>query len=213
MEKKRCYYEILNVERNATEEEIKRSYRQLALTKHPDKNPQRTEQANIEFRLLQEAYDVLSDPKERCWYDRHREAILRGNQRDQIVDEGIDVGPFFSSYCYDGFDHSENGFYSVYNKLFKQIADEDKPFRSDDDEEPPEFGKSDSPYNLVYKFYSFWQSYCTKKSFDWLDKYNVIDAPNRRVARLIEKENKKERDSAKKKRNEEIRVSLAIISY
>lgn len=65
---KRCYYDILGVTFDATDDDIKRSYKKLALTLHPDKNPQNVENANREFTILQKAYDVLSDPKERSWY-------------------------------------------------------------------------------------------------------------------------------------------------
>ena len=43
-----------------------------------DKNPDQTEESTKQFRVVQQAYDVLSDPQERAWYDKHREAILRG---------------------------------------------------------------------------------------------------------------------------------------
>jgi DnaJ family protein A protein 5 len=44
----------------------------------PDKNPDRVDEATRQFRLIQEAYEVLSDTNERAWYDSHRDAILRG---------------------------------------------------------------------------------------------------------------------------------------
>lgn len=44
----------------------------------PDKNPDSREQATKEFLLVQQAYEVLVDPQERAWYDKHRESILRG---------------------------------------------------------------------------------------------------------------------------------------
>ena len=74
----RCYYEILQVERSADSDELKKQYRRLALQWHPDKNPQNVEEATRIFREIQEAYDVLSDPQERAWYDGHRDSILRG---------------------------------------------------------------------------------------------------------------------------------------
>ena len=43
-----------------------------------DKNPDIAEEATHQFRLVQQAYEVLIDPQERAWYDKHREAILRG---------------------------------------------------------------------------------------------------------------------------------------
>ena len=69
MPRKRCYYEVMGLTMDATDEEIKKTYRQLALSLHPDKNLDNPDIANNEFKLLQEAYDVLSDPKERKWFE------------------------------------------------------------------------------------------------------------------------------------------------
>lgn len=43
-----------------------------------DKNLENVEEATAQFRLVQQAYEILTDPQERAWYDKHREAILRG---------------------------------------------------------------------------------------------------------------------------------------
>ena len=69
MAAKRCYYEVLTVERTATGEEIKKSYRKLAVKFHPDKNPG-DHTAEEKFKELGEAYDVLSDEQKRAAYDR-----------------------------------------------------------------------------------------------------------------------------------------------
>ena len=45
-----------------------------------DKNPDRAEECTREFHLIQQAYEVLIDPQERAWYDKHREAILKGGR-------------------------------------------------------------------------------------------------------------------------------------
>jgi molecular chaperone DnaJ len=66
---KRDYYEVLGVARTATEEEIKRSYRKLAVKFHPDKNPDDAH-AEEKFKELGEAYDVLMDADKRAAYDR-----------------------------------------------------------------------------------------------------------------------------------------------
>lgn len=63
----RCHYEVLGVSRTATDDEIKRSHRRLALLWHPDKNPERQEECHRVFTEIQQAYDVLSDPQERAW--------------------------------------------------------------------------------------------------------------------------------------------------
>ena len=61
------YYKILEIKRNASNEEIKKSYRFLARQYHPDRNP--SKQAETKFQKIQEAYDVLSDTKKRQEYD------------------------------------------------------------------------------------------------------------------------------------------------
>jgi len=74
---KRDYYEILGVSRNASEEEIKKSYRKLALKYHPDRNPGNKE-AEEKFKEAAEAYEVLRDPEKRSLYDRFGHEGLRG---------------------------------------------------------------------------------------------------------------------------------------
>jgi molecular chaperone DnaJ len=72
---KRDYYEVLGVERNVTEEEVKRAYRKLAVKFHPDKNPD-DPHAEEKFKELGEAYDVLMDPDKRAAYDRFGHAAF-----------------------------------------------------------------------------------------------------------------------------------------
>lgn len=64
-----CYYEILEVNRQATDDEIKKSYRRLAMKYHPDRNPDNPE-AERKFKEAAEAYDILRDPEKRARYDR-----------------------------------------------------------------------------------------------------------------------------------------------
>jgi len=73
--KKRDYYEVLDIARNAAEEEIKRAYRKLAVKFHPDKNPD-DPHAEEKFKELGEAYDVLMDPNKRAAYDRFGHAAF-----------------------------------------------------------------------------------------------------------------------------------------
>ncbi len=72
---KRDYYEVLGVERSATDEEIKKSYRKLAVKYHPDKNPG-DKTAEEKFKELGEAYEVLSDTQKRAAYDQYGHAAF-----------------------------------------------------------------------------------------------------------------------------------------
>jgi len=85
---KRDYYEILEVHRNASETEIKKAYRRLALKCHPDKNPGDAD-AEARFKELSEAYAVLSDSQKRALYDQYGHA-------------GVEQGGGFSSGGFGG---------------------------------------------------------------------------------------------------------------
>lgn len=74
------YYKVLGVERNATEDEIKKAYRKLAVKYHPDKNPGDS-QAEDKFKDINEAYQVLSDPEKRSRYNALGESYSRYQQR------------------------------------------------------------------------------------------------------------------------------------
>ena len=77
---KRDYYEILGVSRDADAEEIRKSYRKLAVKLHPDKNAG-DKQAEEKFKELSEAYEALSDPQKRAAYDRYGHAAFDPRQR------------------------------------------------------------------------------------------------------------------------------------
>ncbi|DBA04922.1 TPA: hypothetical protein N0F65_006924 [Lagenidium giganteum] len=70
MSSSECYYSILNVEKTASDDEIKRAYRKLAVKFHPDKNLDNKEEAERRFKEIGEAYSVLSDEDKRRQYDR-----------------------------------------------------------------------------------------------------------------------------------------------
>jgi len=70
MAEKRDYYEVLGVKRNATQDEVKKAYRKLALQFHPDRNPDNKE-AEEKFKEATEAYEVICDPEKRREYDRY----------------------------------------------------------------------------------------------------------------------------------------------
>ena len=68
-EKQEDYYEILGIKKDATDAEIKKAYRKLALKWHPDKNPNNREEAEEKFKKINEAYSVLGDKNKRNQYD------------------------------------------------------------------------------------------------------------------------------------------------
>lgn len=210
----KCHYEILDVPRNASDEEIKKSYRKLALKWHPDKNPDQTEECTRQFHLIQQAYEVLIDPQERAWYDKHREAILKGGlgHGDKYEDNCLDVYQYFNTASYSGFGDDENGFYSVYRMVFEKIAAEDLEYLDVKETDIPSFGNTKSEYeDTVGPFYAYWEGYSTAKSYVWVEKYDTREAPNRQVRRAMEQENKKLRDKAKKERNEEVRALVGFV--
>jgi len=74
---KRDFYEILGVERNASEAEIKKAFKRQAMKFHPDRNPDDAE-ADAKFKAAREAYDILSDPQKRAAYDQFGHAGVEG---------------------------------------------------------------------------------------------------------------------------------------
>lgn len=222
MPRAQCYYEILGVEPSASGDEIKKAYRSLALVWHPDKNNHRADEAHAKFQSILKAYETLSDSRERDYYDRHKDQILSA---DGEPDELLNIFQYFSSACYANFDDSEDGFYTVYRKVFETIAQEEleaisrktnthkKKSKGDRiDDSFPSFGTSESEYDeIVGPFYAFWSAFCTQITFDHLDKYKTNEAENRRIVRAMEKENKKIKEAAKKERNQNIRSLVEFV--
>ncbi|MBP3633751.1 MAG: molecular chaperone DnaJ [Oscillospiraceae bacterium] len=101
MADKRDYYEVLGVEKNASEGEIKKAYRKLAMKYHPDQNPGDTE-AEAKFKEVGEAYEVLSDPDKKARYDQYGFAGVDPNFGAGGGGfggfEGFDFGDIFGSF-------------------------------------------------------------------------------------------------------------------
>ena len=132
---KKCYYELLEVDRNASDIELKKAYRRKALQYHPDKNPDSVEEATEIFASIRAAYEVLSDPQERAWYDSHREQILNdtpvnddGDYEEYEVDSSVtgvtteELLMFFNSSLYTKMDNSPAGIYQIAGRIFARLA-------------------------------------------------------------------------------------------
>lgn len=74
------YYHLLKVPKNVSEEDLKKSYKRLAMKWHPDKNSENKKEAEAKFKTISEAYDVLSDPQKRQIYDLYGEEGLKSGQ-------------------------------------------------------------------------------------------------------------------------------------
>jgi len=96
---KRDYYEILEVSKNASNEEIKKAYRKKALQYHPDRNPN-NKSAEEKFKEAAEAYDVLSDDEKRRRYDQFGHAGISGQQGGGRVGGGFSIEGIFSRFGY-----------------------------------------------------------------------------------------------------------------
>lgn len=97
MANKRDYYEVLEISKQATAEEIKKAYRKKALQYHPDKNPG-DQTAEEKFKEAAEAYSVLSDEKKRQRYDQFGHAGVGGAAGGGGFDEGFSMDDIFSRF-------------------------------------------------------------------------------------------------------------------
>ena len=97
---KKDYYEVLGINRDATDEEIKKSYRKLAMKFHPDRNPDNPK-AEEQFKEAKEAYETLSDGQKRAAYDQYGHAAFEagggagGNPFGAGGAGGFDFGDMF----------------------------------------------------------------------------------------------------------------------
>ncbi|ESQ54402.1 hypothetical protein EUTSA_v10025591mg [Eutrema salsugineum] len=91
------YYKVLQVDRSANDDDLKKAYRKLAMKWHPDKNPNNKKDAEAKFKQISEAYDVLSDPQKRAVYDQYGEEGLKGNVPPPNAAGGPGGASYFST--------------------------------------------------------------------------------------------------------------------
>ncbi|XP_064647329.1 dnaJ homolog subfamily B member 6-like isoform X2 [Lineus longissimus] len=133
------YYDTLGVPRNASETEIKKAYRKMALKWHPDKNPDNKENAEKRFKEVSEAYEVLSDKSKREIYDRYgKEGLLsQGGVQPDFNSQFGGMSDFDHFGGFGGFSSHSHGFRfrdpeDVFREFFAHdpFADFDNMFRS-----------------------------------------------------------------------------------
>ncbi|KAI7961206.1 hypothetical protein MJO28_001695 [Puccinia striiformis f. sp. tritici] len=230
-------YQILQVSPDASSEEIKKAFRKQALVHHPDKNYDNVENATKMFAKIQQAYEILSDDDERAFYDRHRDELLNAggddfddfdpthlkpNSSRSSLNPGItskQLLKFFDATLWKGdFSDSQTSFFTIYRNLFHQLSTEEKIARKDTTMIYPSFGSSGSSYDqdvdgtrALKHFYSAWSNFATQKSFEWVEPHRTNQQVDRRIKRLIEKENQRERENARREYNETIRSLISFI--
>lgn len=194
-----------------------------------DKNQDDPESAEVRFKEVQNAYEILSDKQERAWYDSHRDSILRSGERHQAgmagptgerPDDYVDLYAYYTSACYSGFNDGPRGFYTVYNTLFQTLASQEAQAAASRTQRSgtqapntqlPPFGASDAAWVDVAAFYAEWTSFGTVRDFSWADQYHPGTAPNRKVRRAMEQENEKARKLQRREYNEGVRGLVEFV--
>lgn len=150
------YYKLLGVSKDATDREIKRAFRKLAVKYHPDKN--KSPDAESIFRDIAEAHEVLSDEKKRRIYDQHGEAGLKNEAGFDGSAFHFNFDDFFQGFNFDfgsqfhgrsnkkqknrkNNKHSGGGFFN-----FGSLFDDDD---DDDDDADDGFGNGDSFFRIT----------------------------------------------------------------
>ncbi|GIX65644.1 DnaJ protein, putative [Babesia caballi] len=203
--KENCYYKLLDLEFDATYEDIRRKYREKALIFHPDKRPpEEKENCNTLFQKIQQAYECLSNEETRRWYDKNRHFIVK-SQRPQDTSD-FDIWFYFGS-CYSGFDESKsNNFFEVYRTCFSKIGElevEELKYEPEKElEEFPGFGTSESSWKDVNAFYLFWANFATIRTFLCDDSWQIEGRMHRRY---FERKAKKEHSKLRKEFNDSVR--------
>lgn len=180
---------------------------------------------------MQSAYEVLSDPQERAWYDSHEDAILRDIDPTASSSGGDDPDAYEHNVglttadditrlvrkFHGGVDFSDapDGFFGFLRDFFETLAREETAAARKDgglEFEYPSFGHKNDDYDDVVRgFYNIWTGFSTHKSFAWRDKYRASDAEDRRMRRLIDKENARFRREGAAEFNDAVRALVAFV--
>lgn len=181
---------------------------------------------------MQAAYEVLSDPQERAWYDSHETAILRGDDGSDPTDNHNQPPGYYERNIgitsaddltrllrrFNGsvdFTDAPSGFYGFLRDTFAQLALEEEAAARQERLDPPDYPSfghaADDYYDVVRTFYASWAGFSTRKTFAWRDRYRASDAEDRRMRRLIDKENRRAREEGVREFNDAVRALVAFV--
>ena len=176
----------------------------------------REEEATRAFAQIQHAYQVLSDPQERAWYDRIRAEQQRHhhtNKNDQHRWGTEEVMRLFEADVYTAYDDTPKGFFSIFRQVFEHLESLEG---TEDDEQVTFFGSQHSPFVPAVKtFYDKWLGFNSKRT-DFVtpsDAYfeHYQQGTNRRDRRYLEKERERGREAARKEYSEAVRNLAAYV--
>lgn len=186
------HYAVLgmkNLRNLATDDDIKRAYRQKVLKHHPDKRKAQGEEVRSDddyFTCITKAYEILGTPVKRRSYD----------SIDPTIDDSVPTQT----------EIKKEGFYKIFGKLF------DINSRWSEKKNVPLLGDENSPREQVERFYAFWYEFESWREFSYLDEEEKEKGQDREERRWIEKQNKVARAKLKKEEMARIR-SLVDLAY
>lgn len=190
--KQQDHYAVLgmkNLRYKATDDDIKRAYRQKVLKHHPDKRKGKGEEIRSDddyFTCITKAYETLGTPVKRRSYD----------SVDPQVDDSLPTST----------EIKKEGFYKAFGKYFEGNA------RWSEKRNVPLLGDDNSPREQVERFYAFWYEFESWREFSYLDEEEKEKGADREERRWIEKQNKAARAKLKKEEMARIR-SLVDLAY
>lgn len=186
------HYAVLGIKHlrfNATDDDIKRAYRQKVLKHHPDKRKALGEEVRSDddyFTCITKAYEILGTPTKRRSFDS--------------------VDPTFDDSIPTTADIKEHGFFKAFTKRFELNS------RWSEKRNVPLLGDENSPREQVERFYAFWYEFESWREFSYYDEEEKERGADREERRWIEKQNKAARAKLKKEEMARIR-NLVDLAY